>query len=75
MFFSFFISFCSSFVELKATILGPPDLYVKSTSEIILTCKISQGPHDLGTVFWYKGKFLTLSLCVIHLPLIEFRFE
>jgi hypothetical protein len=43
--------------ELKAVILGTPDLHVKSGSEIILTCKIPQGPHDLGTVFWYKGVY------------------
>ena len=42
--------------ELKAIILGPADLYVKSGSEITLICKLQQGPHDLGTVFWYKGK-------------------
>lgn len=50
---------CASFMfsELKAIILGPADLYVKSGSEITLICKLQQGPHDLGTVFWYKGKF------------------
>lgn len=31
-------------------------MYVKSGSDINLTCKISQGPHDLGNIFWYKGK-------------------
>lgn len=33
---------------------------MKSGSQIILTCRLAQGPHDLGTVFWYKGKFLNL---------------
>ncbi|VEN61546.1 unnamed protein product, partial [Callosobruchus maculatus] len=42
-------------VEAKARILGPSDLHVKAGSSITLTCLISQGPHDLGTVFWYKG--------------------
>lgn len=42
--------------ELKAVVLGTADLYVKTGSDIILTCKISKGPHELGTVFWYKGK-------------------
>jgi hypothetical protein len=49
-----FLFFCR--VELKAQILGPPDLFVKSGSEITLTCKLQQGPHDLGTIYWYKGK-------------------
>ncbi|KAG4074600.1 hypothetical protein HA402_004471, partial [Bradysia odoriphaga] len=40
---------------LKANINGPPDLYVKSGSDINLLCKISQGPHELGNIFWYKG--------------------
>nr|CAI5847374.1 unnamed protein product [Callosobruchus analis] len=45
----------SSRQEAKARILGPTDLHVKAGSSITLTCLISQGPHDLGTVFWYKG--------------------
>ncbi|KAF4531839.1 hypothetical protein B566_EDAN000865 [Ephemera danica] len=43
------------FTEAKARILGPADLYVKTGSTISLSCVISQGPHDLGTVFWYHG--------------------
>lgn len=35
--------------------MGPGDLHVKAGSSVTLTCVISQGPHDLGTVFWYKG--------------------
>ncbi|KAJ8925908.1 hypothetical protein NQ315_009760 [Exocentrus adspersus] len=42
-------------VEARARILGPSDLHVKAGSSITLTCIINQGPHDLGTVFWYKG--------------------
>ncbi|KRT78301.1 Immunoglobulin, partial [Oryctes borbonicus] len=42
-------------VEAKARILGPSDLHVKAGSSITLTCIIKQGPHDLGTVFWYRG--------------------
>lgn len=45
----------SSVAEAKARILGPSDLHVKAGSTITLTCIINQGPHDLGTVFWYKG--------------------
>lgn len=48
MFFGFVL-------EAKARILGPGDLHVKAGSSVTLTCVISQGPHDLGTVFWYKG--------------------
>uniref|UniRef100_A0A1B0GPU9 Uncharacterized protein n=1 Tax=Phlebotomus papatasi TaxID=29031 RepID=A0A1B0GPU9_PHLPP len=40
--------------ELRATVLGPSDLYVKSGSTIRIVCRIPQGPHDLGNVFWYK---------------------
>jgi hypothetical protein len=35
--------------------VGPADLYVKTGSSVSLMCVISQGPHDLGTVFWYRG--------------------
>lgn len=44
------------FAEAKATILGQSDLYVKMGSIVVLTCVISQGPHDLGTIMWYRGK-------------------
>ncbi|XP_026476701.1 uncharacterized protein LOC113382677 [Ctenocephalides felis] len=43
------------FSEAKARILGPTDLYVKTGSAVTLTCVISQGPHDLGTMYWYRG--------------------
>lgn len=33
---------------------------MKTGSDINLTCKISQGPHELGNIFWYKGKQLVL---------------
>ena len=45
------------FAELKANIIGPSDLYVKSGSDINLTCRIMQGPHELGNIFWYKGVY------------------
>lgn len=35
---------------------GPSDIYVKVGSQVILTCIVSQGPHELGTIFWYRGK-------------------
>ena len=44
--------------EAKARILGPTDLHVKAGSSVTLTCIIKQGPHDLGTVSWYRGKEL-----------------
>lgn len=47
--------FCP-FVEAKAEIHGPRDLYVKMGSLVTLSCKVSQGPHELGTIFWYRGK-------------------
>lgn len=30
---------------------------VKTGSDINLTCKIMQGPHELGNIFWYKGAY------------------
>lgn len=44
------------FTESKAQIQGPSDLYVKTGSSVTLVCTISQGPHDLGTVFWYRDE-------------------
>ncbi|XP_037941880.1 zwei Ig domain protein zig-8-like [Teleopsis dalmanni] len=49
------LSYIFNVIELKANIIGPSDLYVKSGSDINLTCKIMQGPHELGNIFWYKG--------------------
>ncbi|KAM7345433.1 defective proboscis extension response 1 isoform 2-T3 [Cochliomyia hominivorax] len=49
------LSYVLNVIELKASIIGPTDLYVKSGSDINLTCKIIQGPHELGNIFWYKG--------------------
>ncbi|XP_063698273.1 zwei Ig domain protein zig-8 [Culicoides brevitarsis] len=49
------LSYTFNVVELKAQILGPNDLYVKSGSQIIINCKLTQGPHDLGSILWYKG--------------------
>lgn len=51
--------------ELKARILGPSDLYVKSGSEITLICKLQQGPHDLGTIYWYKGEFCKVQYAAL----------
>ncbi|EGI60739.1 hypothetical protein G5I_11060 [Acromyrmex echinatior] len=41
--------------EARARILGQADIYVKTGSLLTLTCVMSQGPHDLGTVAWYRG--------------------
>ncbi|XP_030368974.1 zwei Ig domain protein zig-8 [Scaptodrosophila lebanonensis] len=49
------LSYNFNVVELKAEIYGPSDLMVKTGSDINLTCKIMQGPHELGNIFWYKG--------------------
>ncbi|KAK0073943.1 hypothetical protein PV326_012912, partial [Microctonus aethiopoides] len=38
----------------RAKILGLPDMYVKTGSLLTLTCLMSQGPHDLGTVAWFR---------------------
>ncbi|XP_047115585.1 uncharacterized protein LOC124795557 [Schistocerca piceifrons] len=49
------LAFRLNVVEAKARIAGPSDLYVKKGSALSVVCSISQGPHDLGTVFWYRG--------------------
>ncbi|XP_035906754.1 zwei Ig domain protein zig-8-like isoform X2 [Anopheles stephensi] len=52
------LSYQLNVIELRARILGPADIFVKSDSEITMTCVIQQGPHELGTIFWYKGSTL-----------------
>lgn len=61
--------------EAKAHILGPVDLYVKTGSSLSLTCILSQGPHDLGTIFWYKGKSVVSSLSLFspHFWLVKIK--
>lgn len=44
--------------EAKATIQGPSDYYVKIGSSVNLVCAVSQGPHELGSIYWHKGKFI-----------------
>jgi hypothetical protein len=59
-------------VEAKAIILGQSDLYVKMGSKINLTCVISQGPHDLGTISWHRGECLIYAkgfMCALRTPL------
>lgn len=46
------------FIEAKAKIQGPSDYYVKIGSSVNLVCAVSQGPHELGTIYWHKGKFM-----------------
>ncbi|XP_071443843.1 zwei Ig domain protein zig-8 [Hetaerina americana] len=52
------LAFRLNVIEAKARIMGPSDLYVKTGSTIVLSCEVAQGPHDLGTVFWYRGAML-----------------
>jgi len=40
---------------MRAWISGPPELYVNEDGEVSMRCELSQGPHDLGTIFWYLG--------------------
>uniref|UniRef100_A0A182WB79 Ig-like domain-containing protein n=1 Tax=Anopheles minimus TaxID=112268 RepID=A0A182WB79_9DIPT len=56
------LSYVLNVIELRARILGPSDIFVKSGSEITMVCVIQQGPHELGTVFWYKGNTLVEPL-------------
>ena len=43
------------FAEARARITGASDIIVKTGSSLTLTCVMSQGPHNLGTVSWYRG--------------------
>ncbi|KAG8232990.1 hypothetical protein J437_LFUL013677, partial [Ladona fulva] len=52
------LAFRLNVIEAKARIMGPSDLYVKTGSTIVLSCEVAQGPHDLGTLFWYRGSTL-----------------
>ncbi|XP_037038792.1 zwei Ig domain protein zig-8-like [Bradysia coprophila] len=49
------MAFRLNVVEAKAAIQGPPDYYVKIGSSVNLDCAVSQGPHELGSIFWHKG--------------------
>ncbi|XP_023287558.1 zwei Ig domain protein zig-8 [Orussus abietinus] len=55
------LSYTLNVVEARARIGGPPDIYVKTGSLLTLTCMMSQGPHDLGTVAWYLGDRLIVT--------------
>lgn len=47
--------------EAKAIIPGPSDIYVKQGSAVVLTCIVSQGPHELGQIFWLRGMYALCS--------------
>ncbi|XP_060840900.1 inactive tyrosine-protein kinase 7-like [Rhopalosiphum padi] len=49
------LAFQLNVVEMRARICGQQELYVKEDSEVSMRCELSQGPHDLGTIFWYLG--------------------
>ncbi|XP_044008539.1 zwei Ig domain protein zig-8-like [Aphidius gifuensis] len=48
------LNYTLNVVESRARIQGPSDIYLKTGSLLVLTCVMSQGPHDLGTVAWYR---------------------
>lgn len=59
------------FIEAKAIIPGPSDIYVKQGSEVVLTCIVSQGPHELGQIIWLRGKSslqFIVYIAVSHIP-------
>lgn len=70
-----FLCYLCAFAEAKAVVVGPTDIYVKMGSEVILTCIVSQGPHELGTIYWYRGKYKHLNLISAHVRLIHFSPE
>lgn len=53
---------------------------MKQGSEVILTCIVTQGPHELGTIFWLRGKIFLIACQpsklanLIELFLIVFSF-
>lgn len=54
--------YCSSFHKIyviisvsKAKILGNPELYIKSGSDINLTCVVLQTPEPPSFIYWYQG--------------------
>ncbi|XP_043259063.1 hemicentin-1-like [Colletes gigas] len=49
------LNYTLNVVEARARISGQSERYVKTGSLLTLTCQMSQGPHDLGTVAWYRG--------------------
>jgi hypothetical protein len=57
--------------EAKASIAGPSDLYVKTGSLVKLLCSVSQGPHDLGIINWYRGEFCVIIIIVITIPELD----
>lgn len=70
-----FIYICIHFFssEAKAVVVGPTDIYIKSGSEVILTCIVSQGPHELGTIYWYRGKLYIHLILIYTFFFFQFR--
>ncbi|XP_012250737.1 basement membrane-specific heparan sulfate proteoglycan core protein-like isoform X2 [Athalia rosae] len=45
-----------SVVVSKAKIIGNPELYIKSGSDINLTCIVLQTPEPPSFIYWYRGE-------------------
>ncbi|XP_024946991.1 uncharacterized protein LOC107273924 isoform X2 [Cephus cinctus] len=45
-----------SVVVSKAMIIGNPELYIRSGSDINLTCVVLQTPEPPSFIFWYRGE-------------------
>ncbi|XP_074095064.1 defective proboscis extension response 1 isoform X1 [Cotesia typhae] len=48
------LNYTLNVVEPQAQIMAKGDIYVKTGSVLTLNCRMSQGPHDLGTVAWFR---------------------
>ncbi|XP_076234432.1 defective proboscis extension response 1 [Calliopsis andreniformis] len=48
------LNYSLNVVEARARINGSSDIHVKTGSLLTLICLMSQGPHDLGTVAWFR---------------------
>ncbi|XP_047356760.1 zwei Ig domain protein zig-8-like [Vespa velutina] len=55
------LNYTLNVVEARARINGTSDIYVKTGSLLTLTCLMSQGPHHLGTVAWYRGNHAVVT--------------
>lgn len=54
MFIVYFL-FLSSISVSRAKIIGNTELFIKSGSDIRLTCVASQTPEPPSYIYWYKG--------------------
>lgn len=52
---NWFFSICLCFAVSKAEILGNSEIFVKSGSDINLTCLVVQSPEPPSFIYWYRN--------------------